>query len=71
MHLKPSSVTIIAKPKPRKFGLGDAVAIVAQPVAKAIDKIAGSDLQNCLGCEERKARLNAILPDVTDPFKRE
>lgn len=40
------------------IGLGDIVHAVANPVAKAIDYIAGTDLQNCGGCMERQATLN-------------
>lgn len=43
------------------FGLGDAVALVAQPIARVVDAVAKTDLQNCGGCAERKARWNAAL----------
>jgi hypothetical protein len=42
------------------FRLGDAVASVAQPVAKAIDAIAGTHLQECGRCKRRRKRLNRL-----------
>jgi hypothetical protein len=42
-------------------GLGDVVAAVAKPVARAIDKVAGTDLKNCEGCKGRRERLNGWL----------
>lgn len=43
-----------------KKGLGDAVETVAKPIAKAIDKIAGTDLEHCPSCERRKSFLNSL-----------
>ena len=43
-------------------GLGDVVAKVAQPVAKAVDRVAGTDLQNCGGCKDRQKKLNQLFP---------
>ena len=43
-------------------GLGDIAAAVAQPIAKAIDAIAGTDLQNCGGCKDRQEAMNNLLP---------
>jgi len=40
--------------------LGDAVAAFAQPVARAIDAVAGTHLVNCRGCQKRKDALNRI-----------
>lgn len=50
----------------RLRGLGDAVAVVAQPIAKAIDRVAGTDLANCKGCDGRQSALNQAVP-----FKRD
>lgn len=44
--------------KRRRIKLGDAVHAVAHPVAKVIDKIAGTSLQNCGGCAARRERWN-------------
>lgn len=43
-------------------GLGDAVAAVAQPVAKAIDAILGTKVAECGGCKARQAWLNQWRP---------
>ena len=49
--------------RPRKLrGLGDAVAIVAQPIARVLDRVAGTNLQNCSGCKDRQDRLNQAVP---------
>lgn len=45
--------------KPNK-GLGDLVETIAQPIAKAIDKVAGTKIQECGGCKKRKKYLNKI-----------
>jgi hypothetical protein len=37
---------------------GDRIASVAQPIAKAIDKVAGTKIQECGGCKQRRAALN-------------
>ena len=55
------------------LGLGDAVAMVSQPIARAIDGVAGTNLATCRPCTGpggRKDRLNAAVPDVLHPFKR-
>ena len=39
-------------------GLGDIVHSVAQPIAKVIDKVVGTQIQGCSGCAQRRARLN-------------
>lgn len=43
-----------------RIRLGDAVAMVAQPIAKAIDAVAHTNLQNCGGCKKRREMLNRI-----------
>lgn len=44
--------------KHRRTGLGDLVARFAQPVAEAIDNVAGTDIKNCGGCAKRREILN-------------
>jgi hypothetical protein len=44
----------------RHMGLGDLVAAVAQPIARAIDAAAGTKLAECGGCKKRRAALNRI-----------
>ena len=56
-----------SKPIPRvsakKYrGLGDVIEAVAKPVAKVIDRIAGTDIQNCQDCSRRQQNLNAKFP---------
>ena len=51
-----------AKKPPKRIRLGDAVAAVAKPIAKALDHLLGTDLTNCGGCAGRRARLNGELP---------
>lgn len=50
------------------LGLGDAVALVAEPIARLSDAVLGTKLVGCGGCAQRRAALNAIVPDVTKPL---
>lgn len=43
-------------------GLGDAVEVFAKPIARAIDSLAGTSLENCGSCAERRDKLNRIAP---------
>jgi len=43
-------------------GLGDVVAVVAQPIAKAIDRVAGTKIQGCNSCQRRREALNKAVP---------
>lgn len=43
-------------------GLGDAVAVVAQPIARVIDSVLGTNVQGCGGCKARQAALNKAFP---------
>ena len=55
-------VVIYKKPEDKKsIQLGDLVASVAQPIAKAIDAVAGTDIQHCGGCKARQEKLNHIF----------
>lgn len=40
----------------KKFG--DAVAVIAKPVASAIDSVIGTNLKNCGGCKKRQESWN-------------
>lgn len=55
----------------RKIGAGEVVEYFAKPIARAIDAVAGTQIAECVSCEERKAKLNAAVPDVLHPFKKE
>ncbi len=45
-------------------GLGDAVALIANPIARAIDAATGNrmGLSKCGGCKARQAALNKSFP---------
>ena len=45
---------------PRPLGLGDRVEKIAQPIAKIIDKVAGTNIQGCGACQKRKESLNNL-----------
>lgn len=41
------------------YGLGDAVHAIAQPIAKAIDKVIKTNIRGCSACAQRRAKLNS------------
>ena len=41
-----------------KTGLGDKVHAIAHPIAKAIDRTVGTNIQECGGCKRRRDLLN-------------
>jgi len=47
-------------PVASRSGLGDLVAAVAQPVARLIDAVAGTNLKGCGGCAKRRQKLNQV-----------
>ncbi len=47
-----------------QFGLGDAVAVIAQPIARTIDRALGTRISECGGCKQRRAALNRIVPNI-------
>ena len=51
-----------APPKPR--GLGDLVALLAEPIARASDAALGTHLVGCNSCAERRAALNKLVPKL-------
>lgn len=48
--------------EPRPQGLGDRVEKIAQPIAKMIDRVAGTNIQGCGACKKRKEYLNEKFP---------
>jgi len=59
-----------------KIRLGDAVAVVAKPIARAIDAATShtsrpTNLANCSACAKRQARLNGesqiLTPQQNNP----
>ncbi len=50
------------QPRPAKpRGLGDAVASIAKPIARRIDRAFGTRFQHCEECEHRRAWLNRLF----------
>lgn len=43
-------------------GAGDLVALVAQPIAGAIDKVFKTKVKTCAACAKRKEMLNHLVP---------
>ena len=43
-------------------GLGDVVAAIAQPIARTIDAVAGTNVAGCGGCAQRQEALNKAVP---------
>ena len=51
-------------PQPKPTGLGDRVERIAQPIARAIDRVAGTNIQGCGACQKRKEYLNEKFPST-------
>ena len=43
--------------------VGGAVAAVAQPLARVIDRVVGTDIEHCAGCTKRREMLNNLTTD--------
>ena len=54
----------LAQPPHAPFGLGDAVAALANPIARALDATLGTKIVGCGGCAQRQAALNKLLPNL-------
>ncbi|MBS0207500.1 MAG: hypothetical protein JSS27_00965 [Planctomycetes bacterium] len=54
-------VTITRTERPKLRGLGDVVAALAQPIARVIDAVAGTNIANCGDCQERQRQLNQAV----------
>lgn len=50
--------------------LGDAVAVVFQPIARGIDLVLGTDIQNCGSCKGRQHALNVVSDELFALFVR-
>jgi hypothetical protein len=44
---------------------GDAVEVVAKPIARLIDKVTGTKLTGCGGCARRREKLNSAFSKST------
>lgn len=49
-------------PKNEIKGLGDVVERIAKPIAKSIDRVLGTNIESCGGCNKRKNSLNKKFP---------
>ena len=49
-----------AKP-PKVRGAGDVLAKVLKPIARTIDRMAGTDLEHCQECAARQKMLNEMF----------
>jgi hypothetical protein len=62
------NVTVTRNPPVRPVrGLGDAVAVVAEPIARVSDRLLGTHLVGCGGCKKRREALNRAVPFVNRP----
>jgi hypothetical protein len=50
--------------KNTNVGLGDRVERIAQPIARAIDRVAGTNIRGCSACQVRKKYLNKKFPNT-------
>jgi len=48
--------------KKKITGIGDVMHGIAQPIAKSIDMVAGTKIQQCGGCKKRREALNKAFP---------
>ena len=55
----PEPIEIVKK---KITGIGDVVHKIAQPIAKSIDRLAGTNIQECGGCKKRRETLNKAFP---------
>lgn len=56
------------KYRAKTYGLGDAVAAVAEPIARLSDRVFKTKIVGCGGCAGRRAFLNAAIPDLRNPL---
>jgi hypothetical protein len=59
-QLTKEQVASLQQDQPKPIGLGDRVERIAQPIARVIDKVAGTNIQGCGACQKRKEWLNNI-----------
>lgn len=50
--------------KKTSIGLGDAVAVIAQPIARVVDAAFGTKVAECGGCKKRREALNKLVPNL-------
>jgi len=47
-----------------RFGLGDLVSVVAEPIARVSDNLFKTNLVGCETCAKRRETLNKFIPDL-------
>jgi lauroyl/myristoyl acyltransferase len=52
----------IVMPRSRMRGLGDVVAAIANPIAKAADAVLKTNITGCGACGKRQDKLNKLMP---------
>ena len=50
----------------RGVKLGDKVHTIAQPIAKVIDEVLGTEIQSCGACAGRREKLNDLFDAELD-----
>jgi hypothetical protein len=60
LQLTKEQVAGLQQDQSKPIGLGDRVERIAQPIARVIDKVAGTNIQGCGACQKRKEWLNNI-----------
>lgn len=48
--------------RPKLQGAGDAVAVIAEPIAKVLDRVFRTKIKSCSACAKRKEMLNHLIP---------
>lgn len=56
----PLPVPLWGRPSLRGIGIGDLVASVARPIARASDAVLGTKLTGCTSCAERRRKWNQV-----------
>lgn len=62
LQLTKEQVASLQQDQPKPIGLGDRVERIAQPIARVIDRVAGTNIQGCGACQKRKEWLNEHFP---------
>ena len=66
LEIESSELTALRCKYAVKQGLGDRVASFLKPVARAVDRMLGTNLENCGSCEQRRQWLNGINKGKTN-----
>ena len=58
--------TVVIENRKNILPIGNIVEKVAKPIAKGIDKVAGTNVRNCAECKKRKELLNKVGEKITN-----